>query len=133
MQKSCQNYIFDELFFYYFCQNKKYYIMFGKMFDIMGKIEEAKKNVEATKKRLDNVLIDAESAQGKIKVTVTGNRALKAINIDDDLMQDKEMLEDYLMIALNKALEEAGKMQEEELKRAAKDAMPNIPGLDGLI
>jgi len=107
--------------------------MFGKMFDIMGKIEEAKKNVEATKKRLDNVLIDAESAQGKIKVTVTGNRALKAINIDDDLMQDKEMLEDYLMIALNKALEEAGKMQEEELKRAAKDAMPNIPGLDGLI
>jgi DNA-binding YbaB/EbfC family protein len=107
--------------------------MFGKMFDIMGKIEEAKKNVEEAKKRLNNVLIDAESAQGKIKVTVTGNRALKAINIDEDLMQDKEMLEDYLMIALNKALEEAGKMQEEELKRAAKDAMPNIPGLDGLL
>ena len=103
------------------------------MFDIMGKIEEAKKNVEEAKKRLNNVLIDAESAQGKIKVTVTGNRALKTLTIDEDLMQNKEMLEDYLMIALNKALEEAGKMQEEELKRAAKDAMPNIPGLDGLL
>ncbi len=107
--------------------------MFGKMFDIMGKIGEAKKNVEEAKKRLDNVLIDAEAAQGKVKVTVTGNRALKSLSIDDELMQDKEMLEDYLMIALNKALEEAGKMQEEELKKAAKDAMPNIPGLDGLI
>ncbi len=107
--------------------------MFGKMFDIMGKIGEAKKNVEEAKKRLDHVLIDAEAAQGKIKVTVTGNRALKALHIDDELLQDKEMLEDYLMIALNKALEEAGKMQEDELKKAAKDAMPNIPGLDGLI
>jgi len=107
--------------------------MFGKMFDIMGKIEEAKKNVEEAKKRLNNVLIDADSAQGKIKVTVTGNRALKTLSINEELMQNKEMLEDYLMIALNKALEEAGKMQEEELKRAAKDAMPNIPGLDGLL
>jgi len=107
--------------------------MFGKMFDIIGKIEEAKKNVEEARKRLDHVLIDAESGNGMVKVTVTGNRIMKSIEINDDAMQDKEMLEDYLMIALNKALEEAGKMQEAELKKAATDALPNIPGLDGLI
>ncbi len=107
--------------------------MFGKMFDIMGKLEDAKKNVEEARKRLDHVLIDAEAGNGLIKVTVTGNRQLKSLSIDDKAMEDKEMLEDYLMIALNKALEEAGKIQEAELKKAATDALPNIPGLDGLL
>ena len=107
--------------------------MFGKMFDIIGKIDEAKKNVEEARKRLDHVLIDAEANDGKVKVSVTGNRIVKSLSIDASLLEDKEMLEDYLIIALNKALEEAGKMQESELKKAASDAMPNIPGLDGLM
>ncbi len=107
--------------------------MFGKMFDIIGKIDEAKKNVEEAKKRLDTILIDAEAGNGMVKVTVTGNRALRNLSIADEAMQDKEMLEDYLIIALNKALEEAGKIQEAELKKAATDAMPNIPGLDSLL
>jgi len=107
--------------------------MFGKMFDIIGKLDEAKKNVAEAKDRLNHVLIDAEAGNGLVKVTVTGNRALKSLQISDEAMQDKEMLEDYLMLALNKALEEAGKMQEDELKKAATDALPNIPGLDGLI
>ncbi len=103
------------------------------MFDIVGKLETAKKNVEAAKKRLDNVLIDAEAGNGLVKVTVTGNRAVKSLSIADEALQDKEMLEDYLILALNKALGEAGKMQEAELKKAATDALPNIPGLDGLL
>jgi len=107
--------------------------MFGKMFDIMGKLEDAKKNVEEARNRLDHVLIDAEAGNGLVKVSVTGNRKLKSLHIADEAMQDKEMLEDYLSIALNKALEEAGKMQEAELKKAATDALPNIPGLDGLL
>ena len=107
--------------------------MFGKMFDILGKLEDAKKNVEEARKRLDNILIDAEAGDGMVKVTVTGNKMLKNLSIADQAMQDKEMLEDYLTIALTKALEKAGKIQEDELKKAAKDALPNIPGLDGLI
>jgi len=107
--------------------------MFGKMFDIIGKLDEAKKNVEEARKRLDNVLIDAEAGNGMVKVTLTGNRKLKNLSIADEAMQDKEMLEDYLSIALNKALDEAGKIQENELKKAATDALPNIPGLDGLL
>ncbi len=107
--------------------------MFGKMFDIIGKLDDAKKNVEEAKKQLDHVLVDAEAGNGMVKVTVTGNRILKKLDIAEEAIQDKEMLEDYLMLALNKALEEAGKIQEETLKKAATDALPNIPGLDGLL
>jgi len=107
--------------------------MFGKMFDIVGKLEEAKKNVAEAKDRLDHVLIDGVAGNDMVKVTVTGNRAVKSIQIADEAMQDKEMLEDFLILALNKALDEAGKMQEAELKKAATDALPNIPGLDSLL
>ena len=105
-------------------------MMFGDMMNMMGKLREAQKKIEDTKKRLDTVLVDETSNDGKIKITLTANRAIKAINIDNDLLQDKEQLEDYLIITLNKAIEKATKVNETELAAVAKEGMPNIPGMD---
>jgi len=44
-------------------------------------------------------------------------------------LEDKEQLEDYLILTLNKAIEKASAINEAELAAAAKDGMPNIPGL----
>lgn len=104
--------------------------MFGDMMGMMGKFQEAQKKVEETKKRLDTVLIDEKSSDGKIEVTLTANRTIKSISISEDILNDKEELEDYLIITLNKAIEKATKINETELAAAAKDGLPNIPGLD---
>ena len=106
--------------------------MFGDMMGMMGKLQEAQKKVEETKKRLDTVLIDEKSSDGKIEVTLTANRTIKSISISEDILNDKEELEDYLIITLNKAIEKATKINETELAAAAKDGLPNIPGLDML-
>ncbi len=53
-----------------------------------------------------------------------------SIAIDDALLQDKEMLEDYLILTLNKAIEKATNVNEAELAAVAKEGLPNIPGLD---
>ncbi|MCB0472437.1 MAG: YbaB/EbfC family nucleoid-associated protein, partial [Flavobacteriaceae bacterium] len=58
------------------------------------------------------------------------NRVIKSIVIDDSLLDDKEELEDYLILALNKALEKANTVHEAEMAAAAKNGLPNIPGLD---
>jgi len=97
---------------------------------MMGKLQEAQKKVEETKQRLNNVLIDEQSADGLLKVTVTANRQIRMIDINDELLSDKEQLEDYLILTLNKALDKAGAINEAELAAAAKDGMPNIPGMD---
>ena len=104
--------------------------MFGDLSGMMGKLKEAQKKIEETKVRLNTVLVDGESSNGKIKVTVTANREIRSINIADDLMSEKEALEDHLIIALNKALEKATAINEAEMAAAAKDGLPNIPGLD---
>ena len=103
--------------------------MFGDLSGMMAKLKEAQQKIEATKLRLNTILIDGEAGNGLVKVTVTANRAVKNISISEKLT-DKEEIEDLLVIALNKALEKANSISETELAAAAKDGMPNIPGMD---
>lgn len=101
--------------------------MFG---DMMGKLKETQEKVAATKKRMDTVLIDEQSNDQLLKTTVTASRIIKSISIDDALLQDKEQLEDYLILVINKALHKAEGIYEQELAAVAKAGMPNIPGMD---
>lgn len=97
---------------------------------MMGKLQEAQKKVEETKKRLDTVLIDEQSNDGLFQVTITANRVIKSVSIDDSLLADKEQLEDYFVLVLNKAIANATAINETELGAAAKEGMPEIPGMD---
>jgi DNA-binding YbaB/EbfC family protein len=102
------------------------------MFDLMGmvgKLKETQQKIEDTKKRLDTVLVDEQSADGLLKITLTANREIKSIALDDALLQDKEQLEDYLVTVVNKAIVKATSVHEAELGAVAKEGMPNIPGL----
>jgi len=104
--------------------------MFGDLMGMMGKIKETQAKVAETKKRLDTVLIDENSSDNLLKVTLTANRTLKNIEIDDSLLKDKDQLEDYLILTLNKAIKKASDINEAELGAVAKDGMPDIPGMD---
>ncbi|WP_306566736.1 YbaB/EbfC family nucleoid-associated protein [Flavobacterium lindanitolerans] len=104
--------------------------MFGDLMGMMGKLKETQQKIEETKKRLDSVLIDEQSNDGLLKVTLTANRTVKSIEIDDSLLEDKEQLEDYLVLVMNKAIQKATAVNEAELGAVAKDGMPNIPGMD---
>jgi hypothetical protein len=104
--------------------------MFGDMMNMMGKLKETQQKVEETKKRLDHVLVDEQSNDGLLKVTLTANRTVKNVSINDDLMTNKEMLEDYLITVFNKAIEKATNVNETELSAVAKEGMPKIPGMN---
>jgi DNA-binding YbaB/EbfC family protein len=99
---------------------------------MMGKLRETQQKIEDTKRRLNSVLIDEQSSDGTLKVTLTANRTIKSISIDDSLLEDKEQLEDYLILVLNKAIEKATKVNEAELDAVAKMDIPMIPGMDNL-
>ena len=104
--------------------------MFGDMMGMMGKLKETQEKVEATKARMDTVMVAEESSDALLKTTVTASRKIKTIEIADELLEDKEQLEDYLILTLNKALEKAGEVYDHEVAAVAKEGMPNIPGMD---
>ncbi|UNY97998.1 YbaB/EbfC family nucleoid-associated protein [Zhouia spongiae] len=104
--------------------------MFGDLMGMMGKLKETQKKIEETKNRLNTVMVDESSTDGLLKISLTANREIKSIEIDNTLLEDKEQLEDYLVLTLNKAIDKATKVNEAELGAVAKDGMPNIPGMD---
>ena len=110
----------------------KFQKMFGDLMGMMGKLKETQEKVKATKERLDHVLLDENSSDGMLKVSITANRTIKNIEIDDALLTDKDQLEDYLLLTINKAIARATQVNEAELGAVAKEGMPNIPGMDSL-
>ncbi|MFT5104190.1 MAG: DNA-binding YbaB/EbfC family protein [Candidatus Latescibacterota bacterium] len=104
--------------------------MFGDLIGMMGKLKETQEKVAETKTRLDTVLIDEQSSDGLLKITLTANREIRKITVDPSLMKDSEQLEDYLILTLNKAISKATNINEAELAAVAKEGMPNIPGMD---
>lgn len=102
--------------------------MFGDLMGMMGKLKETQEKIAATKKRLDTVSITETSTDKLLSISITANREIKNIEIDNSLLQDKEMLEDYLITTLNKAITKASQINETELAAVAKEGMPNIPG-----
>ncbi len=97
---------------------------------MMGKLKETQNKIEQTKKRLDTVFIDEQSSDGLLKLTMTANRAIKTITIADELLEDKEQLEDYIVTVVNKAIEKATKVNEAELEAVTRMDMPSLPGMD---
>jgi|SRR5690606_29323060 len=104
--------------------------MFGDLMGMMGKLKEAQEKVAATKERLKTVSIEEKSSDDLLRITLTADREIKSIDIADELLEDKEQLEDYLIITLNKAIVKATQIHDAEIAAVAKEGMPNIPGLD---
>ena len=101
--------------------------MFGNM---MGKLQEMKQQMDEVKARLDTITVSAEAGNGNVTATATGNRKIKQIKLNDSCMtMDKEELEDYLTLALNKALEQAEKVNEAEIAKVAQGMAPGLSGL----
>ncbi|MDO6601691.1 YbaB/EbfC family nucleoid-associated protein [Arenibacter palladensis] len=107
--------------------------MFGDMMGMLGKLKETQEKVKATKERMNTVILEEQSADSLLKVSITANRTIKSITIDDSLLEDKDQLEDYLILTLNKAIEKATTINETELAAVAKEGMPNIPGMDSFL
>jgi DNA-binding YbaB/EbfC family protein len=76
-------------------------------------------------------MVVGEAGGGMVKVTANGKQHLVKIQIDKEVVNpgDVEMLEDLILAASNKALDDAGKMAQDELARATSGMLPNIPGL----
>ena len=72
------------------------------------------------------------AVQGMVVVTANANRKILKITVDADLMDrnDKEIMEDLIAAAVNKAMEAAENVAREEIGRVSNNFMPNIPGMD---
>ena len=102
------------------------------MFSMMGKLKEVQAKMKDAQDSLQFITVTAESGAGLVKAKANGLRKLVSLEIDSSLLNqdDKEMLTDLVVAAVNKAMDEAGDKARDEMKRQTEGLLPNIPGLD---
>ncbi len=98
---------------------------------MLKKVQQMQEDMANLQADLDEREYSAEAGGGMVSVTVTGKHEVKAINIKPEALEecegDPEMLEDFLIIALNDAISKAVKNSEEEM--GAITSGLNIPGM----
>lgn len=99
---------------------------------MFGKISEMKEKMATVKQGLDLIDVTGTSGEGRIKITMTANKKTKSVEIDTTLIdQDNaEELEDLLIVAINRAIENAETRAQAEIKSVTKGLLPDIPGLN---
>ena len=102
------------------------------MMKMLGKVKEVQAKMKEAQENLGNVQTTAESGAGMVSATVNGKKELIDLKIDESLFtpEDKDMLKDLVIAAVNKAIADVELLAKEELKKSTEGMLPNIPGFD---
>ena len=80
----------------------------GNMSTMLKQAREIQKRIEEVQSDLENITINAESGGGLITVMINGKQEILELNISQEAMEeDKELLEDLIISAINKALSDS--------------------------
>lgn len=102
------------------------------MMKMMGKVKEVQEKMKEAQSTLSQIEVEGESGAGLVKATVNGQKKVIKVTIDDSLVNsaDKEIVQDLIVAAINKAMEEADLLAKEHIQKQTEGMMPNIPGFD---
>jgi DNA-binding YbaB/EbfC family protein len=91
-------------------------MMKGQLAGLMKQAQQMQENMAKMQEQLADVEVDGESGAGLVKVTVTCRNELRRIQIDPSLFEDdREMLEDLVVAAVNDGLRKAEKVAQEKM------------------
>lgn len=100
------------------------------MADMFGKMQEMQERMAQSQAALAEKSIRAEVGGGMVVVEANGLGRITSVKVEKEVVQpdDVEMLEDLIVSGVNKALDEAEQLRQDEMRRSASSMLP--PGLD---
>jgi nucleoid-associated protein EbfC len=98
--------------------------MLGDKFNLGSLLKNAKKMqsmMEETQNELANTEVSGESGAGAVKVLMNARHHIKTLDIDDSIIsEDKSVLQDLIIAALNDANQKVEKITQAKMMDATK-------------
>ena len=93
---------------------------------LMQQAQAMQKELAKANEQINATEFEGSASNGLVKVTINGENRVLSVNIDPSILNpdDKEMIEDLIMIAVNDAVDKA-----EELKKDRFGSMASAMGL----
>ncbi|NOU01097.1 MAG: YbaB/EbfC family nucleoid-associated protein [Gallionella sp.] len=83
-------------------------MMKGGLGGMMKQAQLMQQNMQKVQAELATVEVEGSAGSGMVKVTMTCAHEVRRVSLDDSLLSDdKEMLEDLIVLALNDAMKKA--------------------------
>jgi DNA-binding YbaB/EbfC family protein len=104
--------------------------MFGNLAEMAGLMKKAKdiqNNLKGMKDELANTEFCGTASGDKVQVVVAGDMRVKKVFIAPDAVEDVELLEDMVLVAVNNALDSAKQSAQQKMSEITGGI--NIPGL----
>ena len=98
--------------------------------NMMKQAQQLQKRMAEVQEKLKSIEVEGTSGGGMVKVVVSAKGEVKRISLDDSLIkiEEKEMMEDLIIAAINDAKNKAENVAQEEMK-AVTGGMPLPPGM----
>ena len=99
--------------------------------DMMKQVGQMQTRMADMQKKLESMEIEGQSGGGLVKVKMTGKAVISSVAIDPSLMkpEEREILEDLLVAALNDAKSKVDGVAAAEMKNIT-GGMPLPPGFN---
>jgi len=103
--------------------------MKGGIGQLMKQAQEMQANMKKAQEEMASITVIGESGAGAVRVTMTCQHQVRAVDIDDTMVgDDKEMLEDLIAAAFNDAIRRVESTVQEKYSGMAS-GMGLPPGL----
>ncbi len=102
------------------------------MFNLMGKVAEAKERMETVRQGLGDIVISESEMDGAVIVTLTAARQILSITLGPSFHEkfSPEEQGSLLTEAVNNALMKAEARGKAEVQKVVEEFMPSLPGMD---
>jgi DNA-binding YbaB/EbfC family protein len=102
-----------------------------EMMKALEQMQRMQEEMQKVQEQLKDVTTTIEVGGGMVKVTINGEQEIRSVTIEKELLapDEKEMLEDLIVSAVNRAIERSKEISSEKMNSAASAFIPNIPGL----
>jgi len=91
-------------------------MMKGGLSGLMKQAQQMQANMQKSQAELAGVEVEGQSGSGAVRVTLTCANEVRRVSLSEDVVaQDKDMLEDLIVLAVNDAIKKAEAVSKERM------------------